>query len=418
MANGLGSILGRAIQGGQQFQQAGLREVGLQQAEQTQALRRAALGLPTTAPAQPFSMAPVSPGAQLVQPEIPQEQALAQMAISDPAAFEQTNKALGLDTQTKKNEFADFAFKLKSAPFENRAQLIQERIASVEARGGDASQTKQLIQMPQEQQDTALQVAQIAALSPKERADLASGKGMSAEQRSFEAQIANLSEEDKQKAREIKLGLKPRAVGSAVQTVTAEGIAEDIAETEATIAQRKKFAEMTGSSRAKAIDSGFERIVKIDTGLNTIDRAIKALKGGAKTGAIQKFLPSIRAASVELKNIRNQLALDVIGSVTLGAISEAELELAKETALPEGLDEEELIAHLEDRNDAQLKLRGYFQEQIDHLDQGGTVASFLRMKRREAGEGGAQETVEATVVEQQPAQQPAPPPGFVIEGAQ
>ena len=53
------------------------------------------------------------------------------------------------------------------------------------------------------------------------------------------------------------------------------------------------------------------------------------------------------------------MALDVIGSVTLGAISEAELDLAREVALPVGLKGEALIQHLVARKNAQIKLRGY-----------------------------------------------------------
>ena len=113
------------------------------------------------------------------------------------------------------------------------------------------------------------------------------------------------------------------------------------------------------------------------------------MEGGAETGAISRFLPSIRAASVELDNIRNQLALDVIGGVTLGAISEAELELAKQVALPTGLDRPQLLEHLRQRKAAQQKLRNYFNEQIQFLDQGGTVAGFLREKERQQKAGQA-----------------------------
>ena len=155
---------------------------------------------------------------------------------------------------------------------------------------------------------------------------------------------------------------------------------------------------MTGASRAKTIDKGFDRISKIDAGIGGIDRAIKAIRGGAQTGALQKFLPSFKAASVELDQIKNELALDVIGGVTLGAISEAELELVKQVALPTGLDGPELIQHLEDRKAAQQKLRSYFNEQIQFLDQGGTVAGFLREKER------VQPTPTSTDPQQAPAQ--------------
>ncbi len=175
MANGLGSILGRALAGGQAFQQAGTREIELQQAEQTEALRRAALGQPIAQPAQPLSLAPLSPGAELVarQPELTRDQAMAQIALANPQAFEDINKSLGLRTQTQRDEAADFTFRLERAPFEQRSQLINERIVSLESQGRDASDTKQLIGLPQDQQDQIAQTVQLASLSVKEMADLA-----------------------------------------------------------------------------------------------------------------------------------------------------------------------------------------------------------------------------------------------------
>lgn len=198
----------------------------------------------------------------------------------------------------------------------------------------------------------------------------------------FEALTKGLPEEQKLEARLVKLGLSARAVGSAIQTISDKGIAEQIGKASATIKQREKFGELSGSSRAKAIDSGIERISKIDVGLANIDRAISALNAGAGVGAIERFLPSFKAASVSLDNIQKSMALDVIGAVTFGALSEGELNLAKEVALPTGLDTDALIQHLSERKAAQQKLRDYFNEQIQFLDQGGTVAGFLREKER------------------------------------
>ena len=195
-----------------------------------------------------------------------------------------------------------------------------------------------------------------------------------------------LTQEQVQQATMIELGLSPRAVGSAIQTIAGSGTAEEIGKAEATIAQRKKFGELTGSSRAKAIDNGIERMSKIDLGLNNINRAIGVLEGGAGSGAIQKYLPSFKAASVALDHVQKSMALDVIGAVTFGALSEGELNLAKEVALPTGLDGPELIAHLKERRAAQEKLRAYFNEQIQFLDQGGTVAGFMREKERSTGQ--------------------------------
>jgi hypothetical protein len=209
------------------------------------------------------------------------------------------------------------------------------------------------------------------------------GQVASASEREFQTLTKDLTPEEQEKAKRVKLGLDPRAVGSAVQTITERGTAEQVGETEATIKERAKFGELTGASRAKTIDKGFERIEKISANIKNLDRAIKAVEEGAGTGVLEKRFPSLKAASVELDQIQGQLALDVVGAVTFGALSEGELKLAKEVALPTGLDGPELIEHIRARQAAQTKLRDYYQEQIDFLDQGGTVAGFLREKRRQ-----------------------------------
>jgi len=213
-----------------------------------------------------------------------------------------------------------------------------------------------------------------------------------AEQRTFDALTEGLSEDDKTKARMIKLGLSPRAASlSAVERIAGDkALTDAVANSQQTIKEREKFGVMTGASRAKTIDSGFDKLAKIDGAVRNIDRAISVLDKGAGVGAIEKFLPSFKAASVELDNIQGSMALDVVGATTFGALSAGELQLAKEVALPTGLETDELIDYLGRKKAAQNKLRDYFNEQIQFLDQGATVAGFLRQKEREATAGEAQ----------------------------
>jgi len=179
-----------------------------------------------------------------------------------------------------------------------------------------------------------------------------------------------------------RCSLSPRAVGNAIQTISAQGLAEQIGDVKAIIKEREEFGKLTGASRSKSIDAGFETIRKIDQNVINLDRAIAAVEAGAGTGAIERRFPSIKAASVQLDQIQGELALDVVGAVTFGALSEGELNLAKQIALPTGLDGPQLIKHLQDKKSAQQKLRGYFNEQIQFLDQGGSVAGFLRERER------------------------------------
>ena len=122
----------------------------------------------------------------------------------------------------------------------------------------------------------------------------------------------------------------------------------------------------------------FERLEKVDTSINNIDQAISALDRGAKTGAIQSKLPSIRAASVELDNIQKAMGLDVIGNVTFGALSKGELDLALSKAIPTGLDEPELRDWLVKKRASQQKLQVYIKDAAIFLGTpGNTIAGWI-----------------------------------------
>ena len=323
---------------------------------------------------------------QVAQGQQQQTQGRQQQILKSVNDFALGNRSLIQDAQST----GDFTG-LRNAMLQRREQLIQQGLPTETTDEGialiDAGQGGQVISA----------LGDSVNLFNQQQ-----GRGETAKQREFGTLTSGLSKEQKAEATLIELGLSPRAVGSAVQTINDKNIAEQIGNVKATIRQREKFGELTASSRAKTIDSGFEKIVKIDAGLRNIDRAVAELNAGAGVGAIEKFLPSFRASSVALDNIQKSMALDVIGSVTFGALSQGELDLAKEVALPTGLDTPQLIKHLTDRKSAQEKLRGYYQEQIQFLDQGGTVAGFMRSKERE--------------ISNQPEQVAAPETQSVAEG--
>lgn len=290
----------------------------------------------------------------------------------------------------------------------SRIGFLTKRIGELNERGIDTSDTQEVLDLYNSGQseqansliNSAVQTGQQLGIIKAQ-----SGQAKPAGLVQFESLTEGLTAKQKKEATLIQLGLSPRAVGSAIQTIAGAGLEEMIGDASATIKQREKFGELTGSSRAKTIDQGFAKINKINTGIGNIDRAVKLLNSGAGVGAIQKFLPSFRAASVELDNIQKSMALDVIGSVTFGALSQGELNLAKEVALPTGLSKDQLIDHLSRRKIAQEKLRGYYEEQIQFLDQGGTVAGFLRSKDRAVDQQPLQAQEQAA-----PPQQPAPTP--------
>jgi hypothetical protein len=106
-----------------------------------------------------------------------------------------------------------------------------------------------------------------------------------------------------------------------------------------------------------------------------IDNLQKALqlveKEGATTGVIAEKFPDWKASTIALRNVQNELGLDIVGAVTFGALSEGELRLALDTALPTNLEPPALAKWIKDKIAAQEKLLGYLNDQARFLSRPG-----------------------------------------------
>lgn len=206
--------------------------------------------------------------------------------------------------------------------------------------------------------------------------------------RTFEALVdrGELNTEEEKSAARRALGLEAKAGTRTRQERVADDpeLAQRVADSEALIAGTKKFEELTAASRASFIDKGFVAITAIDKNLLNLNRATAALEAGATTGEIESLFPSFSEATILLEQVQSELALDVVGATTFGALSKGELDLAQQVALPTGLEPPELLRFLKAKSEAQTKLRGYYSEQIQFLEKpGGSVAGFLRSKESE-----------------------------------
>jgi len=139
-------------------------------------------------------------------------------------------------------------------------------------------------------------------------------------------------------------------------------------------------AEAKESTKAAAI--AFKGLSSARKNIANMNEGIKLLQNGAKTGAVEGLLPSVRSASIKLDNLKGRLGLDVIGSVTFGALSEAELKFALDTALPTKLNEKELIKWMTEKRNAQMKVAANLEEAALFLGEpGNSIADFIKMKK-------------------------------------
>ena len=318
--------------------------------------------------------------------------------------------------------FLNSALELSAVPDDQKLSALKQNRAAILARGGETSDTDAGIALAEAGDFETLNNQIQGIITNGERRGLikplSSLTGLTSEQREFAAlsKQAGLSDDEISQAIKVKFGLEARAGESAAERISRTGAAEDIAKSEAEIVQAKEEAKLQAQLKLKPtieskiekakgdakasteiVNESFKRIGNITANVRNIDRAINAIDRGAKTGVIAKLVPSITAASRELRQIQNELGLDVIGSVTFGALSQGELDLALETAIDLGLEPDALKEVLGRKKEAQNKLIGYLDQQIQFLDNGGTLAGW----REEQKQASAPQEVEAPVQQKQ-----------------
>lgn len=132
--------------------------------------------------------------------------------------------------------------------------------------------------------------------------------------------------------------------------------------------QGKQAVELSGQA--------YEQASALSSANSTISEAIDAIKRGGETGAFERYVPNITEASASLRNAMDRMGLDIISATTFGALSEGELKLAMETAVPRNLDTPELLEWLERKQAANSKAQAMLLNAAQFL---GTPGNTLQM---------------------------------------
>lgn len=322
-----------------------------------------------------------------------QQDLIAQARQIDPVIAQKQLKAMGLDDATRRAEASRMAAELQSIPFEQRAERINARAQQLQAQGRDPKDTLQLLNMTEAEQNQALTGIQLLDLSTKERLTF----------RDREAKAVKLGGPEVKSSKILDDGTTIQSMkDGTTQVISPEGIAlTGDARTEA-VKKAQKFAVGLQGKRAQQREGGkgaakialnaFDQVGKIRSNVSDLQEGIRLVREeGAETGPIVDKLPSFRASTKKLENLRSRLGLNVVGAVTFGALSEGELGLALDVALPKGLNEEETIKWMEDRIIAQKKLANNLEEAALFLSEpGNTVADFIRFTKKRDADAKAQ----------------------------
>ena len=149
--------------------------------------------------------------------------------------------------------------------------------------------------------------------------------------------------------------------------------------------QSKRAGGRTGASEgakdiAKYKTALFDSINNGNRTLNKYEMAIKQIDKGAESGPVMKMLPSLQDSTLLMDTIRKDIGMEIVGSGVLGVNpTDADVRLAMEVAIPEGLRPDVLRKEIKRRAQVIDDLNSAQREYYKMLDSGKTKGDILRM---------------------------------------
>ena len=156
-------------------------------------------------------------------------------------------------------------------------------------------------------------------------------------------------------------------------------------ELELDLARREELEKGTGQTQANLLEQTMTGLTNVNSMLKTFGNAKETLReaistGQNVTGFITQFFPNVSLEAQELQFARTSLGLDVVGSVTFGALSKGELDLALSKEMPLNLPEAELLEYIERRESALRKYQFELRKAATFLSKSGnTVEDYLKI---------------------------------------
>jgi hypothetical protein len=160
------------------------------------------------------------------------------------------------------------------------------------------------------------------------------------------------------------------AAEAGVRATTEPGIAADI--------DAAKAAVVIGTE-------AFKKIAPIKKNISNYDEAIRLIeREGANTGIIASRLPSLFASSIELDNLGQTMGVESLAGGGFGTLSDSDVRLSIQRALPKGLEGPELVAWLKRKKAVDLKYVSELERAAKFMQKGRTLADFLEANGNQA----------------------------------
>ena len=148
----------------------------------------------------------------------------------------------------------------------------------------------------------------------------------------------------------------------------------------ADISVSEAAGKANAADRIAAASAAADKVMKLENGLAVYDNLVNEIDNGANTSVYTSWAPTIKDSTKRFEQGARELGLGVISNTTFGALSEAELRLAMETAVPQ-LQPAAMRQWLLDKKAAQQKLADEMFKYAEHLENGGTKVSWIKSQK-------------------------------------
>ena len=150
-------------------------------------------------------------------------------------------------------------------------------------------------------------------------------------------------------------------------------------------ASAKTFGEGQGRENVKSSVGAAKAYDQLEKSNNTLAEMKQAVVDGADIGPISNRFMSFSPASVIFDNLRGVRGLEVVSSITFGALSEKELRLAMEVGTP-NLKDQPMLDWIDKKIAAQNKMMENYKLMTEYFNDPNASADGW-MKKREALQG-------------------------------
>lgn len=121
----------------------------------------------------------------------------------------------------------------------------------------------------------------------------------------------------------------------------------------------------------------FNQLATARSTKNLYEQALKQLEAGAGTGFLESRLPNFTNAAALLENVRQQIGLNVLTDSKLTPVSNADLQVVMNAAIPFEAGEEAVKQWVKDKITAYDKLIPVLDKGVRHFEGGKSMSSWL-----------------------------------------